>query len=388
MTYAQITVNAGPHGRRHCPVSAAVELPIGMDPGSLAFRDESNGRTVPFQIYDDGDSKKIAWIIDDLPVEWQRRYVLIDGDGTHKSADAGVSVDDNGEKLSFTVGGSVFTQYNYGESVARPYFYPLFAGPDAGITRNWPMVPDAENETNDHKHHKGLYTAQGEVNGTDNWGEEEGHGYQIHKGFSEVYSGPVAGGFTEELVWTDGEKKPNMAEERRVAIYSVPVGIRIVDYDVTLKGSHGEVTLGDTKEGGLISVRVATSMDGVNPDGGVILNSFGGITESETWGKRAQWCDYSGPVKGSWYGICMMDSPSNPRHPTYWHVRDYGLMTANCFGVHHFTGDPSRRKDFTIAEGDAVTWRYRTLIHAGRGDFSSLTRCYHDYANPPEISVE
>ena len=112
-----------------------------------------------------------------------------------------------------------------------------------------------------------------------------------------------------------------------------------------------------------------------------------GIGEAETWGKRAPWCDYSGPIGVDWYGICFMDHPNNPRHPTYWHVRDYGLMTANCFGVHHFTGDPENRHDLVIPAGQSRTWKFRALIHAGRGELTQLTRCYHDFANPPTVLV-
>jgi hypothetical protein len=32
----------------------------------------------------------------------------------------------------------------------------------------------------------------------------------------------------------------------------------------------------------------------------------------------------------------MMDHPSNPRFPTYWHARDYGLFSLNPFGVRDF----------------------------------------------------
>lgn len=64
----------------------------------------------------------------------------------------------------------------------------------------------------------------------------------------------------------------------------------------------------------MLSVRVKTSMTGAN--GGVILASTGGITEAETWGRRAMWCDYSGPLGGGWAGITVMDYPANPRHST------------------------------------------------------------------------
>jgi hypothetical protein len=52
---------------------------------------------------------------------------------------------------------------------------------------------------------------------------------------------------------------------------------------------------GDTKEAGLISVRVASSMEGKREQG-LIENAFGGRREPETWGKPSPWCHYSGPV--------------------------------------------------------------------------------------------
>jgi len=44
---------------------------------------------------------------------------------------------------------------------------------------------------------------------------------------------------------------------------------------------------------GILAVRVATSMRADRK--GKIENSYGAIGEKETWGKRAHWCDYSGP---------------------------------------------------------------------------------------------
>ena len=57
-----------------------------------------------------------------------------------------------------------------------------------------------------------------------------------------------------------------------------------------------------------------------------------GVRDGATWGKRAEWCDYYGPVEGQVVGIAIFDHPSNPAHPTWWHVRDYGLFAANPFG--------------------------------------------------------
>jgi 7-carboxy-7-deazaguanine synthase len=71
-----------------------------------------------------------------------------------------------------------------------------------------------------------------------------------------------------------------------------------------------------------------------------IENSAGGVGEKECWGKPAAWCDYSGPVEGQTVGIAVMDHPGNLRSPVRWHVRDYGLLTTNCFGESTFAGLP------------------------------------------------
>ena len=49
-------------------------------------------------------------------------------------------------------------------------------------------------------------------------------------------------------------------------------------------------------------------------------------------------------------GRTLMDAPTHYRwafFPTYWHVRNYGLMTANPFGISHFVG---KKKDGTRTE--------------------------------------
>jgi hypothetical protein len=108
-------------------------------------------------------------------------------------------------------------------------------------------------------------------------------------------------------------------------------------------------------------------------DNGRIENSEGQVYDSgcgqeTTWGKQAAWVDYSGPLaNGQEWGHTVVDHLKNPRHPTYWHVRGYGLFTANAFGVHDFKGDKSIDESMAIADGDKVVFRYRWIIHPGRG---------------------
>jgi hypothetical protein len=101
---------------------------------------------------------------------------------------------------------------------------------------------------------------------------------------------------------------------------------------------------------------------------GRIVNARG-ERDDAAWGKRAEWCDYSGPVAGRTYGVAILDHPSNPRYPTWWHVRDYGLFAANPFGVHDFEKRSKGTGDLVVPPGNPVTFRYRVLLH--RGDAAS-----------------
>ena len=400
-TIVALAVHAGYHERLWCPVEARTKIEPSIDLEQLVLWDTTDGRAVPVQARNvQGGEVALSWLVASMDPEETRTYELrVVEAGSEQGQPAqvldltdGVQLQEYGPgRLEVLVGGLPFTMYNYGPDVVRPYLYPVLATPGIGVTRNWPMVAGVEGETADHVHHKGIYTAQGEVNGVDNWSEGSGHGYQLHREFTRIYSGPVAGGFTETLDWTDAERRANMTETRRLTFYATPRHARVFEYAVTFHASEGTVTLGDTKEGGLLSVRVASSMDAKNPDGGRIVNGYGGIQERETWGKRAPWCDYSGPVPvagAAWYGVTLMDYETNPRHPTYWHVRDYGLMTANCFGIHHFTGSEDKRWDLVIEAGASLTWRYRVLIHHGNVDTARVATHYHNFAHPPTVAVK
>jgi hypothetical protein len=303
-----------------------------------------------------------------------------------RSLVSGVSLVEGESQLHVSIGGRHFTTYNCGPDVVRPYLYPVYADEGVGVTRNWPMVEGLEGESTDHPHHKGIYTAQDEIREVNNWGEGPGHGWQIHKRFSHLFCGPVAGGFTSEIDWTDRARNVYMTETRRVTFYNTLLRARLLDYQVTFHASHGDLLIGDTKEGGFVSVRMASSME-EQRGGGVIVNGCGGVTEAETWGKRAQWCDYSGPIGEGTYGVSLLDHPANPRFPTYWHVRAYGLMTANPVGRHHFTGDETNRWDLPIAAGESKTWRYRVLVHHGDARAAAVATHYEGFAYPPEVEV-
>ena len=98
------------------------------------------------------------------------------------------------------------------------------------------------------------------------------------------------------------------------------------------------------------------------------LVNANGDSGTNAWGKRAPWVDYSGPLPGGRViGVALLEHPSNPRHPTWWHARDYGLLSANPFGRHDFEKlkDQPQAGDLVIAAGGELRLRYRIIFHRG-----------------------
>jgi ketosteroid isomerase-like protein len=124
------------------------------------------------------------------------------------------------------------------------------------------------------------------------------------------------------------------------------------------------------------------------PGKGVILASTGATGEKNTWGKAAPWVDYSGPIDGKTYGITIMDHPFNPKHPTYWHVRAYGLFAANIFGEHDFFNDKSRDGSVTLGPGQQLNFRYRVVIHPGNAAGAGIAEMYDSWAGGSTKSAE
>ena len=390
MKLARLTVHSGAHERNGCPLQTQLALDTGVDLERLLMWDRTADVPVPVQAWAAGDGLvELAWVVSSMnPIDTRVYDLWLDDEGqpqTKKGVQLRESIPG---KLDVDVGGEYFASYNYGNDVVRPYLYPVMARGGMGITRDWPMAQGAPGEVTDHVHHKGIYTARDEVNGINNWGEGSGHGWINHREFSQLFSGTVVGGLTDELDWTDADRKTNMTETRRLAFYLTPAQARVFDYEVTFRASEGEVTLADTKEGGHVAVRVASSMNVTGPsEGGRIENAYGGVNQAECWGKRAPWCDYSGPRCGEWRGIAIMDHPDNPRYPTHWHVRDYGLMAVNPIALHHYKDDPSARWDLVIPAGESVRWRYRVLDLDGDAREAKVAEHWHDFVNPPQVQV-
>jgi hypothetical protein len=191
----------------------------------------------------------------------------------------------------------------------------------------------------------------------------------------EMKGGPEAGKVKAlfHLVGLDGQV---MGNEIQAYTFRGEANARVIDCEFAIYATSGPVKMEDTKEG-TFAIRLATALQ--EPDGHM-LNSEGAVGEKAIWGKRANWVDYSGTVGGEKLGLAIFDHPSNPKHPTYWHARGYGLFAANPFGERDFYRDKTRDGSVTIPAGGTFVLRYRVLIHAGDAGEAQVAEAYQRYA--------
>lgn len=276
-----------------------------------------------------------------------------------------VRITEHADHLRVEVDGALFTQYFF-KDVPRPYCYPVIGPGEKAMTRNWPMkeVPD---EDRDHKHHRSLWFTHGDVNGHDFWSEDRNFGKVIHERFAQVRSGERFGLIHSLNRWVAADGTLICRGEQVLRIHApAKPDQRLLDFTVTFHAlPEKELVLGDTKEGSM-AIRIAETMRLKGKVGkGRIVNSVG-ERDGQTWGRRAAWCDYYGPVDGSIVGVAIFDHPTNPRYPTWWHVRDYGLFAANPFGQHDFEKLSDKTAgNLRVPPGGSVTFRYRFYFHAG-----------------------
>ncbi len=270
--------------------------------------------------------------------------------------------------------GVLLTQYLV-KSGHKPIFFPVIGANGQQITRGYPMLEDNPNERKDHPHHRSFWFTHGDVNGVDFWSEGTKAGNIIHRKFVTVEGGTQAVLVTQnDWIGPDGKKH---CEDLRSYVFDGKGDAWWVDCDITVTASDGKVTFGDTKEG-CFGVRVAGTMKVDEPGKGRVVNSEG-QTNGEAWGKRAAWVDYSGPVDDQTVGVAILNHPSSFRSPTYWHVRTYGLFTANPFGVHHFEGSNDLSGSHVMEPGDSFTLRHRVVFHHGDEKYGKVAEHYADY---------
>jgi hypothetical protein len=338
--------------------------------------DAKAGKTFPATVRD----KCLVFIPESLGAKEKATYQV---KVTGEAAPPKVAITKKGDapEVEVAINGDPFTTYHYSNDNKKPFLWPVYAEGKIGMTRDWPMDPSAPGGP-DHLHHKGIWTSYGDVNGADCWDEGAKSGFQ-HSDEVTFGSGDAYGWVHAKNTWQDKDHKPVIAEEREYRFYATRPDMRMFDETVTFTAAYGKVLFKDTKEGGIVAFRIRPDLTELSKNG-VITNASGAHGMKECWGKPSPWCDYSGPVPGNGVrGIAVFDNPANLRYPTCWHVRDYGLNGANCFGLSYFT-EKKENGDYTLEDGKTLTFTYRVLIHSGDVKDAKIAERYADYVKPPK----
>lgn len=272
---------------------------------------------------------------------------------------AGVSFHPGEDTVEVRIGGKPFTTFHYAAKWDKPFLHPLRTASGAVVTRRWP-VEQQTGEIEDHTWHRGLWWSHGDVNGSDFWRElgPAKTGRLVLRAKPRTKSNRLE--VECDFVAPGGKRHGSVLQQFS---FLSKDGLILVDVTITIRADAGTpVVLGDTEDGGF-AFRYS---DDFRENRGAALRNADGLQGTKAiWGKRAKWVDYSTTREGKRIGAAILDHPSNPRHPTYWHARGYGVNAANPFGVRDFTGDKSQNGKLEIPQGGTLRFRYRVAIHEG-----------------------
>lgn len=282
------------------------------------------------------------------------------------------------DSIAVDIDGKPFTTFHYGSEANKPYLWPLRSASGKTVTRHYPQQIVA-GESQDHLHHRGLWFSYDDVNGVKFWENDPSYTKpnigRIVVRTATWKDGNKSGTLHAIMDWRGPDSKVLLVEDRDMIFYSDPK-LRTIDFVITLTAAQ-DLTFGDTKEGAF-AIRLADNF--TEKKGGKMVDADGRTSMKNIWGKRSNWVDYSADVDGEELGVAIFDSPLNPRHPTYWHARDYGLFALNPFGQHAF--DPDKEEsNWKLPSGLKLVFRWRVVIHPGNAAEAHVADLYQEYAN-------
>jgi hypothetical protein len=251
------------------------------------------------------------------------------------------------DQVSFQVEGQERLRWHAATRYPRPFFFPLLGPSGRSLTRMG--HPDAP----DHDHHRSFWWGHQNVAGVNFW-EERGGAQQIRQeAWVHYQDGADEAGMVVRLGWFDPHRV-RLVEQQLIAVYRpLPNGEGWLELQTSFTPAMEKLPLGRTNFG-FLGLRVAAGLS-ARYGGGRLTGGEGGTGEKALFGRAARWMDYSGPIVGdTWEGITWFDHPSNSRHPTAWHVRDDGWMSA-AFCL---------REAYTLERTRPLQLRYGFHIHA------------------------
>lgn len=254
----------------------------------------------------------------------------------------------------------------------------------------------------DHPEQLPLMVSHGDVGGVDFWSHPTDGGGGVVTEHSVRF---VEGGRAVELAATLEWRVPELTRqarpvgellllESRRAVLRSAGPLRTLDIDLRFSATGSPITIADIKEG-LLALRLDRRFERFVDGSGA--RAFSDRREetpaAPLWGERSRWMCCAAP-SASGEGVdlvAVLDHPDNIGHPTRWHIRPYGLLAANPFGVSSFTpGDSGQRGALTLGAYESARLRYRIVVTSGPAiDLELVDALWRAYAGrPPQPAGE
>ena len=341
---------------------------------------------------------------------WYRNIKLLPL-GTAAATGTQVVANESERRVDVSIDGRPFTSYIYPDSLKKPVLYPIRTVRGTPVTRGYPLEP-RPGERVDHPHHVGLWFNHGDVNGLDFWNNSTAipaarapkMGTIRHKRVVEARSGADAGELAVEMEWVAADGTPLLREDTQFVFRGTGTS-RTIDRITKLTALENKVVFRDNKEG-LLGLRVARALEQPADKPEIFTDASGkattvpvldnagvtgqyvsseGLEGDAVWGTPGRWCMLSGQIEAEPVTIAILDHPSNPNAPTYWHARGYGLFAANALGRKVFKADQPELV-LTLEPGKSVTYRHRVVVLSGAATPESIEREYRTFAAVPSSS--
>jgi hypothetical protein len=295
------------------------------------------------------------------------------------------------KKIEVLYKGKLLTAYCYFDSVFKPFLFPLVTTDGITVTRGYPIAPRAGERT-DHPHHTGMWMNYESVNGLDFWNNSTAiipakrnlYGTIRHdKVLSKKASGNQAV-LSVSANWFHPDGHVLMKEITEY-VFTVKNGDFIIDRSTTLTAHGEDVVFKDAKDG-FFAIRVARELEMPSTQADVFVDAKGnktsvpqmnnagvtgmyysseGIRGDSVWSSKGRWCMLKGTKDGKQITIGIIDHPSNPGYPAYWHARGYGLFAVNPLGKQIFSNG-KETFNFSLHPNASVNFKYRVLIRSGK----------------------
>jgi Methane oxygenase PmoA len=295
----------------------------------------------------------------------------------------------NNKKVEVLYNGRLLTAYCYFDSTEKPILFPIKTFSGVTVTRGYPIAP-RPGERTDHPHQVGLWLNYESVNGLDFWNNsfaiaadrKQNYGSIKHQKIISTRSKKEKATLKTLSHWVDHTKKILLEEETEFVFRKVGNHF-IIDRTTTLKAKVPEVVFKDVKDG-LLGLRVARELELPSKENSKFVDAQGNVTDvpptsaevtgtyvnaeglrgDAVWGKRSAWTYLTGKKDGQLITIAIIDHPSNPGYPTYWHARGYGLFAANPLGQKIFSNG-KEELNFRLKQNQTVVFRYRVVVTEG-----------------------